>query len=957
MKNDDSTWSGISEQVGLVIDSATTNSAQAALIAKLERVWTEAERQELYDSFGGKKKKGVPNSGIKKLLSALEEENTDAMMLLLCRIVTTLFEVVKQEGDKKKERGLIKSDVVSTLVRVIRARLHRISAWENAERTVDPVLFQMLYDIDNRLCLKVRVGGLLNVFSRIFCNSKLEQLPRIYYRLFITFLRSPRNAQWMGRQKAMMTKLLSSITVLGRRTRLQLMKDGVVKVAIEILSTFLAAQHTICARFFSGGFFGSSDSDQIRSAQLDVIIGTIALLKTLANNRKARDEMVTLGALTICEKELKNSGEKEENDKRKIKIQDGLCSLSMRCLPSSQLPLENVKSPVGFSLPATCNLPRDSSFDDIRSSDDERVEDDEDFNNSTSMIEQIDDDEEEKEKEVEDDEEEKEPPLPKLSKLPPAKLARYAPIFTEFQLGCSRASTSSESLESMRYLYEQAHKATHFVIPIARWVPGELLAGLEPRQKIGPSRSILKAIVPVIVYNLDLLTCSEPRLQVSEDPPLGEVDPSLPLAFESRFESGNLRLVTQVAPFLYELLLSPDINERTDHFQWFYFEVSNIMKDVTYTFEIINEMKESSMYREGMQPVMLSLMEAEKEAGGWRRVGENVCYYRNGYKSSQIDEQTGEERKKRNYSSLRFDVKFRHSGDVCYFAYHFPYSYSFLNASLRILLARASVLNVFVREDVMGLSLSGNPLKILTITAPGSAEDVAARSVAVISARVHPGESNSSWMMHGLLEYLTTSTSDIANSVRNQFVFKIMPMLNPDGVVNGSHRCSLAGVDLNRTWDRPDEITNPEIFHAKGVIQYLCEKVKKPLIFVDFHGHSMRYDTFVFGSNPNLSWRKEDQAVQHQQNECIWPDIMQKTCPLFSRDNCEFTVVRSKESSARVVVWRQFGVTASYTLESTYCGFRGRDLKGTQATTNDLKKVGQCVVESFLELLQFKNRL
>eukprot|EP00983_Pelagomonas_calceolata_P025766 806977-Pelagomonas_calceolata.AAC.1 len=26
----------------------------------------------------------------------------------------------------------------------------------------------------------------------------------------------------------------------------------------------------------------------------------------------------------------------------------------------------------------------------------------------------------------------------------------------------------------------------------------------------------------------------------------------------------------------------------------------------------------------------------------------------------------------------------------------------------------------------------------------------------------------------------------------------IVPMLNPDGVINGSYRCSLAGVDLNR---------------------------------------------------------------------------------------------------------------------------------------------------------------
>lgn len=43
----------------------------------------------------------------------------------------------------------------------------------------------------------------------------------------------------------------------------------------------------------------------------------------------------------------------------------------------------------------------------------------------------------------------------------------------------------------------------------------------------------------------------------------------------------------------------------------------------------------------------------------------------------------------------------------------------------------------------------------------------------------------------------------------------------PDGVVNGSHRCSLAGVDLNRVWDRPSASLHPTVFHAKGIVQFV----------------------------------------------------------------------------------------------------------------------------------------
>ena len=53
--------------------------------------------------------------------------------------------------------------------------------------------------------------------------------------------------------------------------------------------------------------------------------------------------------------------------------------------------------------------------------------------------------------------------------------------------------------------------------------------------------------------------------------------------------------------------------------------------------------------------------------------------------------------------------------------------------------------------------------------------------------RVHPGETPSSWMMRGVIQFLTGS-SDTARALRDRFVFKIVPMLNPDGVFLGNQR-------------------------------------------------------------------------------------------------------------------------------------------------------------------------
>ena len=50
------------------------------------------------------------------------------------------------------------------------------------------------------------------------------------------------------------------------------------------------------------------------------------------------------------------------------------------------------------------------------------------------------------------------------------------------------------------------------------------------------------------------------------------------------------------------------------------------------------------------------------------------------------------------------------------------------------------------------------------------------------------------------------------------------------------------------------------------------------------------------------------------------PRVLHHMAPSFSLANCSFMVEKSKESTARVVVWRQIGVVRSYTMESSYCG-------------------------------------
>jgi cytosolic carboxypeptidase protein 2/3 len=112
-----------------------------------------------------------------------------------------------------------------------------------------------------------------------------------------------------------------------------------------------------------------------------------------------------------------------------------------------------------------------------------------------------------------------------------------------------------------------------------------------------------------------------------------------------------------------------------------------------------------------------------------------------------------------------------------------------------------------LKAEVCGKSLSGVGILLLTIT------DFATKTTKktiLINGRMHPGETHASWLIHGLIRFLVSPHPE-AIHLRQRIIFKIVPILNVDGVIAGNYRASFSGVDLNRMFgDHVSEKLNPE---------------------------------------------------------------------------------------------------------------------------------------------------
>ena len=193
------------------------------------------------------------------------------------------------------------------------------------------------------------------------------------------------------------------------------------------------------------------------------------------------------------------------------------------------------------------------------------------------------------------------------------------------------------------------------------------------------------------------------------------------------------------------------------------------------------------------------------------------------------------------------------------------------------------------------------------------------KQVFLLTARVHPGETPASHVMDGLLELLLCKHDPRARALRERFVFKIVPMINPDGVFRGHYRADTLGQNLNRCYGQATPEKHPGVFAIRAVIRQLHAQGRLAF-YIDTHGHATKRGCFLFGN----AIPEVDRMVEN----VLYAKLVAANCRWFDFGGCVFTERNmyrpderdglSKAGSGRVATYKMTGLTHVYTLECSY---------------------------------------
>jgi hypothetical protein len=361
------------------------------------------------------------------------------------------------------------------------------------------------------------------------------------------------------------------------------------------------------------------------------------------------------------------------------------------------------------------------------------------------------------------------------------------------------------------------------------------------------------------------------------------------IIFDSKFDSGNLLSVNQITDKNYELFICADCefnqnlkSKNSLYRVWFHFSIETITKNTKITITITNLSKLlKKILSEGYTPVIK--YEGKKDFERIDKTKHNFYYE---IREVGVD------------LSMTLDLK---KNERIYLSFSYTYSYKEIRFYIKSLQAMDLCdESLYFCKETLTHSLENRKIYLLTITNKSKMTSQRQKKFQLnkhlfpiskksrpfqfdkkyilITSRVHPGETPASYVLEGILNFLFQK-NEIVKNIMDNYVFLIIPCLNPDGVFYGNYRLDTDGNNLNRVYNCCEFGKHPSVSSVKVLVESIC-KLKCFYGFFDLHAHNNIDAAFMFGNTG-----KDNE--EHNKIETI-PKLMSMRCEFFSLENCAF---------------------------------------------------------------------
>ena len=415
--------------------------------------------------------------------------------------------------------------------------------------------------------------------------------------------------------------------------------------------------------------------------------------------------------------------------------------------------------------------------------------------------------------------------------------------------------------------------------------------------------------------------------------------------FDSDFEEGNLRMAIEISKNKeYDLIMRPETNAKK-LYTFFFFSVliksyeNNNEKNSMIKLNIINKPKDKNFYN-GQCPVLMFDTSINK----WTRNTFNVYAINNGLKNPNLKNEF------KSYFSLTFSFNFKPNVKY-YFASCYPYTYTQLRLYLNTL--NKNCYKKIIKFGEAGKTFNNNKIPYIVITNfECDEEELNEKKCVLVTGRIHSGETVSSYVVQGLIDFLVNLNNPISKYLRDKFIFKIIPMLNIDGVIFGNYRLNILGKDMNRLWTPNIPFNSDECDQSSLYINSIIDIIKKTLnnrnifLYCDFHGHSGKHNYFLYGCP------KEGNENYHKK----FMEIYAKKSNIFSLNDCVHKIMPKKMNTCRALLKNVFSVDLSYCLETSMFSYVLKDeINGKKICPFTIEKYKQIGMDFCLSLFDLIN--